>query len=647
MQRRQLRIHSDPRSLQIYFVALALAGFFTASSHADEAPPKKPLPKTASELFQETTIWNVHLKFTADQWQAMEPKGGGFGGGPGGGGGFRRPAFKSSPMLAPAMVYFSSADNQGRLSREAFTALAGKWFTAWDTDKSGVLDNQELRNGLSAIASPGRGFGMNLQGPEGGRNGIAAALGIEYAFVHADLEFEGQAFKDVAVRYKGGGTFLESRESTKRPLKVSLNHYVKGQKLAGVTTLNLANCITDASWMNEVLAHRLYRDAGVPAPRTAYARVYVTVTGKYDRQLLGLFSLVESPEKHFAQEVLGTKEGAILKPVTSSLFADLGGDWKYYKQTYDAKTKLSDKQVHRVIDLCRLVTYADDTEFASKIGDYIDLDELSRFMGVMVYLSDMDGILGPGQNLYLHLHPDTNKLTFIPWDQDHSFGQFAMRGTQEQREQLSIHHPWDGQNRFLERLYKVEAFKKPYLLHLDEFTKTFFRPERFTQQIETLAAAIRPAVKEESAEKLATFNKVVAGETPTQDGPARPFSFGPPPKPIKPFVLIRSQSIEDQLSGKAKGMELGGGGGRGGPGNPGGFGGGPGGLLAGAFLTAFDADKNNQLTREEFVNGFAKWFEAWNTDKSGLLTEEQLRAGLDKDVMPQMPGPGGPDRRAR
>jgi spore coat protein CotH len=582
-----------------YFVALAFASFFAASLHADEAPPKNPLPKTPTELFQETTIWNLHLKLTAEQWEAMEPKGGGFGGGPGGGrGGFRGPAFQSSPMLAPAMIYFGGADKQGRLSRQAFTTLAGEWFTAWDTDKSGVLDNQKLGNGLGAIASTGRGFGMNLQGPEGGRNGIAAALGIEYAFVHADLEFEGQAFKDVAVRYKGGGTFLESRESTKRPLKVSLNHYVKGQKLASVTTLNLASCITDASWMNEVLAHRLYRDAGVPAPRTAYARVYLTVTGKYDRQYLGLYSLVESPEKHFAQEVLGAKEGAILKPVTPSLFADLGSDWKYYKQAYDAKTKLSDKQVRRVIDLCRLVTYADDAQFASKIGDYIDLDELARFMAVMIYLSDMDGILGPGQNLYLHLHPGTNKLTFIPWDQDHSFGQFAMRGTQEQREQLSIHRPWDGQNRFLERLYKVEAFKKTYLLRLDEFSKTLFRPEHFTQQIETIAAAIRPAVKEESAEKLARFDKVVAGETPQQGGQARPFNFGPPPKPIKPFVRIRAQSIADQLSGRANGMELGFGGGGGfggrpGPGGPAGFGGGPAGMLVGAFLTALDADKNS------------------------------------------------------
>jgi hypothetical protein len=70
-------------------------------------------------------------------------------------------------------------------------------------------------------------------------------------------------------------------------------------------------------------------------------------------------------------------------------------------------------------------------------------------------------------------------------------------------------------------------------------------------------------------------------------------------------------------------------------------------LLAGAFLTALDADRNGQLARDEFVGGCGKWFDAWNTDKSSFLSEDQLRAGLDKDVEPQLPGPGGPNRFGR
>jgi spore coat protein CotH len=201
--------------------------------------------------------------------------------------------------------------------------------------------------------------------------------------------------------------------------------------------------------------------------------------------------------------------------------------------------------------LCRLVTSANDAEFAAKLGDYIELDEFARFMAVMVYLSDLDGMLGPGQNFYLFLAPKTQKLTFIPWDQDHSFGQFAMRGTQEQREKLSIRKPWQGENRFLERVFKVEAFRKLYSANLERFSRTILKPERFSGQVDTIAATIRPAVKEESEEKLARFDKVVAGESISGGGFGR-FGGGEL-KPIKPFVKIRAQSVEEQVAGKSEG----------------------------------------------------------------------------------------------
>jgi spore coat protein H len=456
----------------------------------------------------------------------------------------------------------------------------------------------------------------------------------------------------VAVRYKGNGTYLQSRGSLKRSLKIDLNKFVEGQKLGGVSTLNLHNNVTDSSWMNEVLSHRLFRDAGVPAPRTAYARVYVTVPGKYDKEFLGLYSLVENLDKNFAGEVLGAKDAALFKPVTPSLFADLGDDWKSYNQTYDPKREPTAEQKQRVIDLCKLVTRADDAEFAARLGEYVELEEFARFLAVTVWLSELDGILGPGQNLFLHLDPKTHKLSFVPWDLDHSFGQFGMRGSQEQRENLSILKPWQGENRFLDRVFKVDAFKKLYLARLDELQKTVFRPERLSTQVDEIAGAIRPAVKEESAEKLARFDQAVAGEPvepagfgggfggPRPGGDGQRFGgsggFREPTKPIKGFVKVRAQSVTDQLSGKSAGMTLdeSGFGGRGGPGRPGRQGGpggfGPGNFLGRIFMDGLDADKNREITRDEFTSGFSRWFDAWDTDRSGALSDEQLRAGINQ-----------------
>ena len=86
------------------------------------------------------------------------------------------------------------------------------------------------------------------------RNGIAAAFGIAYEYVRADLEFGTHKFKDVGVRYKGNGTFLSSREGLKRSLKLDLNQFVKGQKLAGMSQSAIR-------WTKHTLNH-WYRQAG-------------------------------------------------------------------------------------------------------------------------------------------------------------------------------------------------------------------------------------------------------------------------------------------------------------------------------------------------------------------------------------------------
>lgn len=267
-----------------------------------------------------------------------------------------------------------------------------------------------------------------------------------------------------------------------------------------------------------------------------------------------------------------------------------------------------------------------DEEFAARIGDYLDLDEFARYMAVTVYLSTLDSILSMGQNFYVYLDPKTNKFQFLPWDLDHSFGQFAMGGDQSQREQLRINHPWRGDVHFLERVFKVEAFKKIYLAKFQEFNKTIFVPDRFLKQVDEFGAALRPAVKDESASMLERFDKVVAGEAiaPNRFGGG----FGASVKPIKGFVVGRAASVKAQTEGTSEGISLNGGN-RNGPGF------GPGNMLSPAFMTSMDTNKDGEISREEFAAGFEKWFAAWNTDKSGILTEDQLRARLNKEFMPQ------------
>src|SRR5205823_3300080 len=84
---------------------------------------------------------------------------------------------------------------------------------------------------------------------------------------------------------------------------------------------------------------------------------------------------------------------------------------------------------------------------------------------------------------------------------------------------------------------------------------TIFVPQRFDKQVDEFAAAIRPAVKEESASMLERLDKAAAGQPVPQGG--RRGSFGNPIKPIKGFVAARAPSVIAQVAGKSAGVTLG------------------------------------------------------------------------------------------
>lgn len=592
--------------------------------------PAAEIPKTSAELFQETRVWNVQLTFTAEQWKAIEPAQGWGARGPGPG------RFDPSSMLAASFVQAGDGNGDGKLASEEWSALGGKWFRQWSAGKESVsLDLLGEAAGKSLMGMPGGGPVMG---------GIPKSA--EYPEVHAAIDFEGMAFEDVAVRYKGNSSFQRARNSIKKSFKIDLNKYVKGQKIGGVSTINLHNDAADPSWMNEALSYRLYRDAGVPAPRTSYARVYVTVPGLYSSKYFGLYSVVENIDNSFLKDRFQTKDGLLLKPSLPDLFHDAGADWAKYQGSYDPKDEVTRAQAQRVIDFSRLVTHAGDEEFAAKAGSFLDVEKFARYMAVTVWLSTLDSILALGHNYYVYLNPVTDKFEFLPWDMDQSFGQFGMGGGGQAS--LNIFKPWQGQKRFLERVFALPEFQAAYRKDLETFGKGIFAADRIAAQVDELAPVLRPSVARESEPMLKNFDKLAAGESieRTED---RPPGGGPEPaegRPgmsrslgsIKSFVAEREKSVRAQLAGEAPAAA----GEMRGPGGPPGFGGGPDRMLA-RFFADFDADKDGMITVVEFGGGFSGWFQIWDADKDGLLTAGEIETGL-KGRLPSGP-PGQREKR--
>src|SRR5437588_12781605 len=107
---------------------------------------------------------------------------------------------------------------------------------------------------------------------------------------------------------------MASSRGLKRPVKIDLNRHQEGQRFHGLKKLNLNNGITDPTKAREALSYAVFRVAGVPAPRTAYAEVTLTVRGKYDKEYVGLYTLIEQVDRVCLNEHFGHAAGMLLKP---------------------------------------------------------------------------------------------------------------------------------------------------------------------------------------------------------------------------------------------------------------------------------------------------------------------------------------------
>ena len=393
---------------------------------------------------------------------------------------------------------------------------------------------------------------VHLRNPQARRSGIVGVLGFEFDWTHANFELGGVAFTNVGARVKGN---VRSLCEASRAYKVDLNKFAPGQRLAGLDELTFNSLIWEYSCLGEALGFEFFRDAGVPAPRTAYAWLSARVAAQGEEKPLGLYLIVETVDNEFAAERFGSKATPVFKPVTYTLFKHLGHEWSAYAPIYDLKTKATPEQQRRVIDFAQLVSSAPDAEFAARVGDFLDLDEFARFLAGQVLLPNYDGILSDGQNFYMYLDPRSNKFGFIPWDLDGAWGNIWIASRLEQ-ERASIWHPWVGENRFIERIMGVEEFRRIYRSHLEDFLTRLYVPDRLHRRIDEIAAVIRDPIAAHSALRLDKFEQAV-GQKPVHPSPGeRPYTFNRPAHELKRFIDQRAESVRRQLDGKSKGMIL-------------------------------------------------------------------------------------------
>ncbi|HEX3315817.1 MAG TPA: CotH kinase family protein, partial [Gemmataceae bacterium] len=404
-------------------------------------------------------------------------------------------------------------------------------------------------------------------------------FGVDLPWATGTFTIGDQTFKDVGMRYLGNGTIGDASGTIKKSFKIDLDHFGEEARFLGVKKINLHCGVADPSKCRETLGYAAYRAAGVPAPRTSLAEVRLTVPGKYDRELLGVYTIVEHVDKPFLRAFFGTDKGLLMKPEGLRDLEYRGEEWDRYKKNFVPKRDATPGEAKRIVAFVRLIHKADDDEFRKEIGSYLDVDAYLRFLAATAYVANTDSFFVLGHNFYIYLDP-TGKFHFIPWDLDRSFANFPILGSNDQQMNMSFTHPYAGSHRLTERLLATPGVTERYQKLLKELADTPFEKERMLKEVTAIESRVKELV--DRGTKAAEARKERAG----------PGMFGKPPI-LTTFVEKRTASLATQIAGTSKGYVP-----------TGGFGPRPfkaGEMMAGPFLAAFDTDKDGKLSKNEWL----------------------------------------------
>jgi hypothetical protein len=254
-------------------------------------------------------------------------------------------------------------------------------------------------------------------------------------YVEGSLTFDGETIPGIGVRYKGSvGAFVGCTASanplaaegpktcTKLSMKLKINWTDPDAEFYGVRHVLLHSQNLDSTMMHERLAYWMFREMGVPAPRSTHARV--VVNGEY----LGVFALTEDVDGRFTRENFENGSGNLYKevwPFDGNGAARTVDDLLAGLETNED----DDPSVDGVIAFADELLAAAPDERVDVLGRWTDLDLLVTTFVVDRAIHNDDGPMHwycfgtpcAPHNFYWYEDPEDGTLTLIPWDMDNAF----------------------------------------------------------------------------------------------------------------------------------------------------------------------------------------------------------------------------------
>ena len=243
------------------------------------------------------------------------------------------------------------------------------------------------------------------------------------------LTVDGTTADDVGLRLKQG--WGQSQPFDKKPgFSIETDEFVDDVTLFDVDRFTLGNATWDHSFVNEPLIYAVYEAAGIPAPRTALARV--TVNG----EIFGIYVLRETYRERMLAQHFADPTGNLYELAGVPGEPDMG---------LELRTNKNEDDTSDLAAVIEVVETASDEEYRAAIEQLVDVDELMTYWAIEALVGHHDGYaydLGvPGlfpdaihppnvplsipNNYYMYHDPTIDRFVFLPHGTDIALGMGA------------------------------------------------------------------------------------------------------------------------------------------------------------------------------------------------------------------------------
>lgn len=365
----------------ILFIII-LGCFVTLLSFASKSPPKKLQKPNYSIVFPQNKVNSLEINISKTQWDSIKAD----------------MKIKYGNDFGKAGVPSNGMPSNGMPPKD-FSEM-GK-------------DRPDRTNGV-----PPNGVLPNFE--DGGMMNFGKG---EPDYFPVSINFKGKTIQNVGFRLKGNSSLMMTwgKGVYKLPFRLDFGEYQKDkkkQKFYGFEKLSFSPAMSDKSLIREKVTADIFREAGIPAAQTAFYKVYINFgEGK---KYCGIYTLVEVIDDTMIKTQFETNDkikGNIYKPESNLT--------KFKKEQFEKK---NNKKQADYSDIEAFITTlnsplrtSDASQWRNNLEQTFNVEHFIKWLAVNNTIVNWDTYGALPHNYYLYNSP-TQKLTWIPWDNDQSLG---------------------------------------------------------------------------------------------------------------------------------------------------------------------------------------------------------------------------------